>query len=112
MDAASQPLEGALAGLRVLDFSTLLPGPLATLLLAECGAEVIKIERPDGGDGMRNRAPAFGGDSAAFALPSTSSCRRPARSCCRCWNRPTCSSSNSVPASWSGWASATTACAR
>ena len=68
MDAASGLLEGALAGLRVLDFSTLLPGPLATLLLAESGAEVIKIERPDGGDGMRDRAPAFGGDSAAFAL--------------------------------------------
>jgi crotonobetainyl-CoA:carnitine CoA-transferase CaiB-like acyl-CoA transferase len=44
----SQPL----AGVCVLDFSTLLPGPLATLLLAETGAEVIKIERP--GQGRRN----------------------------------------------------------
>ena len=33
-----------LAGIRVLDFSTLLPGPMATLLLDEAGAEVIKIE--------------------------------------------------------------------
>jgi alpha-methylacyl-CoA racemase len=41
-----RPLEGCL----VLDFSTLLPGPLATLLLAEAGAEVIKIERPGAGD--------------------------------------------------------------
>ena len=32
-----------LQGVRVLDFSTLLPGPMATLLLAEAGAEVIKI---------------------------------------------------------------------
>src|SRR5205809_1209484 len=39
-----RPLESVL----VLDFSTLLPGPLATLLLAEAGAEVIAIERPDG----------------------------------------------------------------
>ena len=37
-----RPLEG----LFVLDFSTLLPGPLATLLLAEAGAEVVKIEPP------------------------------------------------------------------
>jgi crotonobetainyl-CoA:carnitine CoA-transferase CaiB-like acyl-CoA transferase len=46
-----RPLEGCL----VLDFSTLLPGPLATLLLAEAGAEVIRIERP-GGDEMPSLA--------------------------------------------------------
>ena len=38
--------KGALKGVKVLDFSTLLPGPLASLFLAETGAEVIKIERP------------------------------------------------------------------
>lgn len=37
----TQPLKGIL----VLDFSTLLPGPMATLMLAEAGAEVIKFER-------------------------------------------------------------------
>ncbi len=42
----------ALQGIRVLDFTTLLPGPLATLLLAEAGATVLKIE-PPGGDTMR-----------------------------------------------------------
>ena len=57
-----------LAGIVVLDFSTLLPGPLATLLLAEAGAEVIKIERPGTGDDMRGYAPKFGGDSVNFAL--------------------------------------------
>jgi crotonobetainyl-CoA:carnitine CoA-transferase CaiB-like acyl-CoA transferase len=57
-----------LTGTRVLDFSTLLPGPLATLLLAEAGAEVIKIERPRAGDEMRSYAPKFGGDSVNFAL--------------------------------------------
>lgn len=57
-----------LAGIRVLDFSTLLPGPLATLLLAEAGAEVIKIERPGRGDEMRSYSPKFGVDSVNFAM--------------------------------------------
>ena len=57
-----------LAGVRVLDFSTLLPGPMATLLLAEAGAEVIKIERPGRGDEMRSYVPKFGTDSINFAL--------------------------------------------
>jgi crotonobetainyl-CoA:carnitine CoA-transferase CaiB-like acyl-CoA transferase len=58
-----QPLTGVL----VLDFCTLLPGPLATLMLAEAGAEVIKIERPDGEE-MRTLPPLWDGESAAFAL--------------------------------------------
>ena len=57
-----------LAGIRILDFSTLLPGPLASLFLAEAGAEVIKIERPGVGDEMRGYEPRFGDDSANFAL--------------------------------------------
>src|SRR5437660_10255124 len=56
-----------LAGVLVLDFTTLLPGPLATLLLAEAGAGVIKIERP-GGEDMRRYEPRFDGESAMFAL--------------------------------------------
>jgi crotonobetainyl-CoA:carnitine CoA-transferase CaiB-like acyl-CoA transferase len=56
-----------LAGLTVVDFTTLLPGPLATLMLAEAGARVIKIERPDGED-MRHFPPRFDGEGAAFAL--------------------------------------------
>ncbi len=55
-----------LAGITVLDFSTLLPGPLCTLMLAEAGARVIKIERP-GGEDMRGFPPAVGGVSAPFA---------------------------------------------
>jgi crotonobetainyl-CoA:carnitine CoA-transferase CaiB-like acyl-CoA transferase len=56
-----------LAGLTVVDFTTLLPGPLATLMLAEAGARVIKIERP-GGEDMRHFPPRFDGEGAAFAL--------------------------------------------
>ena len=56
-----------LAGILVADFTTLLPGPLATLMLAEAGAEVIKIERP-GGEEARKFAPFFAGHSAPFAL--------------------------------------------
>ena len=57
-----------LAGLKVLDFSTLLPGPLAALLLAEAGAEVIKVERPGTGDEMRAYHPAFDDAGGNFAL--------------------------------------------
>ena len=56
-----------LSGLLVLDFTTLLPGPLASLMLAEAGAEVIKIERP-GGEDMRRFPPMVDGESAPFAL--------------------------------------------
>ena len=42
-----------LAGVRVLDFSTLVPGPLASLMLADAGADVVKVERQGVGDDMR-----------------------------------------------------------
>jgi alpha-methylacyl-CoA racemase len=53
--------------LTVLDFSTLLPGPLASLFLAEAGARVIRIERP-GGEEMRRFPPRFGETSAPYAV--------------------------------------------
>ncbi|HYC17741.1 MAG TPA: CoA transferase [Pseudolabrys sp.] len=56
-----------LAGLLVVDFTTLLPGPLATLMLAEAGAEVIKIEQP-GGENARHFPPMIDGESAAFLM--------------------------------------------
>jgi len=59
-----QPLSGVL----VLDFSTLLPGPMATLVLAEAGAEVIKIERPGTGEDLRGYEPRFGDTSVSFAM--------------------------------------------
>ncbi|WP_219414223.1 CaiB/BaiF CoA transferase family protein [Pseudonocardia nigra] len=57
-----------LAGVKVLDFSTLLPGPLATLLLAEAGTEVLQVERPPRGDEMRSYVPRLGHSSANYAL--------------------------------------------
>lgn len=59
-----RPLES----LVVVDFTTLLPGPLATLLLAEAGAEVIKIEQAGRGDDMRGFGTKWGRDSIYFAL--------------------------------------------
>jgi alpha-methylacyl-CoA racemase len=56
-----------LSGILVLDFTTLLPGPLATLMLAEAGAEVVKVERP-GGEETREYPPRWENQSAAFAL--------------------------------------------
>lgn len=51
----------------IVDFTTLLPGPLATLMLARAGAEVVKVERPQGED-MRRIGPFVDGQSLPFAL--------------------------------------------
>jgi CoA:oxalate CoA-transferase len=75
MEGVEQPAEGGtaverpLAGLLVLDFSQFLAGPSCALRLADFGAEVIKIERPQGGDLCRGLTIAdlgFEGDSALF----------------------------------------------
>ena len=57
-----------LDGIEVLDFTTLLPGPMATLLMAEAGATVTKVERPGVGDEMRTYEPRLGTTSVNFAL--------------------------------------------
>jgi len=55
-----------LTGLRVLDLSRLLPGPYATLVLADLGATVVKVEEPDGGDYVRQMPPERDGVGALF----------------------------------------------
>ena len=57
-----------LSGVKVLDLSTLLPGPLATLMLADAGADVVKLERPGRGDEMRSYQPRLGEASANYAV--------------------------------------------
>src|SRR3989441_5549158 len=55
-----------LSGIRVLDLTRLLPGAFCTMLLADMGADVIKIEEPSGGDYMRWTPPLVDGQSALF----------------------------------------------
>ncbi len=61
---------GALDGLKVLDVATLAAGPWVATFLAEFGADVIKVEQPDGGDGMRRFGPHRNG--SAFMWRSVS----------------------------------------
>lgn len=61
-------MTGALSGLVVLDLSSHLSGPYCAMLLADHGADVIKIERPDGGDDARAMPPFVGGESAPFMI--------------------------------------------
>lgn len=62
---SEQPTRGALDGVLVADFSRVLAGPYATMLLADLGASVIKVERPVVGDDTRAWGPPWGEESVA-----------------------------------------------
>jgi len=64
-EAAAAPTALALAGVRVLDVSQGVPGPLCAMVLGDLGAEVIKVE-PPGGDWLRSIGPFVAGESAPF----------------------------------------------
>jgi crotonobetainyl-CoA:carnitine CoA-transferase CaiB-like acyl-CoA transferase len=66
-----------LAGVRVADLSRVLAGPYCTMVLADLGADVVKVERPGGGDETRSWGPPFAGGEAAYYL----SVNRSKRSC-------------------------------
>ncbi|MHA7879820.1 MAG: CaiB/BaiF CoA transferase family protein [Saccharospirillum sp.] len=78
MSEATQP--GALAGVKVVDLSRILAGPWATQMLADFGAEVIKIERPGQGDDTRTWGPPFftqsGGERVAAYFHSANRGKR------------------------------------
>ncbi len=61
-------MPGALSHLKVVDITTHLSGPYCAMLLADQGAEVIKIERPGSGDVLRETPPFIEGESAPFML--------------------------------------------
>ncbi len=61
-------MSGPLAGVRVVELAHIMAGPVCGLMLADMGADVIKVEKPDGDDSRRFLPPEIGGESAAFMM--------------------------------------------
>ena len=61
-------LSGPLAGVRILDLSSVVSGPMAAVVLADQGADVIKVEPPGWGDGIRGLGASRNGLAAIFSM--------------------------------------------
>ena len=60
--------DGPLAGMKVIELAHIMAGPVCGLMLADMGADVIKVEKPDGDDSRRFVPPAIEGESAAYMM--------------------------------------------
>ncbi|HNW34874.1 MAG TPA: CoA transferase, partial [Candidatus Ozemobacteraceae bacterium] len=65
-NASSADVKGPLDGIVVIDLTRVLAGPYCSMMLADMGATVIKVERPEGGDDARAYTPFINGESAYF----------------------------------------------
>ncbi len=68
MTAPPAPSSAPLSGMLVADLSRVLAGPYATMLLADLGADVVKVEHPERGDDTRAWGPPWAGDQSAYYL--------------------------------------------
>jgi crotonobetainyl-CoA:carnitine CoA-transferase CaiB-like acyl-CoA transferase len=73
---ATDPPRDAMASVRILDFSRVLAGPFATMMLGDLGAEVIKVERPGSGDDTRAWGPPWDADGEATYYQSVNRNKR------------------------------------
>ena len=89
--------KGPLAGMKVVELAHIMAGPACGLMLADMGADVIKVEKPTGDDSRRFVPPEIAGESAAYLMMNRnkrgialdSSSPRRCRRCATCWPRPT-----------------------
>jgi hypothetical protein len=105
-------MAGPLSHIRVLDLSRIMAGPWAGQILADLGADVVKVERPGAGDDTRGWGPPFLKDKAGrdtsdagYFLSVRTSCGRLPRGPTLCWR-------TSRPARWRNTASTTRIWAR
>src|SRR5580704_18895849 len=68
MTGVTEATRGPLAGIRVIDLTRILAGPLCTMMLGDMGADVIKVEPPGSGDDTRRWGPPFAGGESAYYL--------------------------------------------